>query len=57
MTAYPKAGPKDESAAVLVVVGLNRKGEKELLAIEEGYRESFESWRDVLRDIRRRGAR
>lgn len=54
---YPKAGPKDESAAVLVVVGLNRKGEKELLAIEEGYRESFESWRDVLRDIRRRGAR
>jgi len=54
---YPKAGPKDESAAVLVVVGLNRKGEKELLAIEEGFRESFESWRDVLRDLKRRGVK
>ena len=39
---YPKAGPKDEQMAVLVVIGLNRKGEKELLAIEEGYRESAE---------------
>jgi putative transposase len=54
---YPKAGPKDESAAVLVVVGLTRKGEKELLAIEEGFRESFQSWRDVLRDVRRRGVK
>ena len=54
---YPKAGPKDESMAVLVVVGLNRKGVKELLAIEEGYRESYESWRDVLRGIRKRGVR
>jgi len=54
---YPKAGPKDESAAVLIVVGLNRKGEKEILAIEEGFRESFESWREVLRDLRRRGVK
>lgn len=54
---YPKAGPRQESMAVLVVVGLNRKGEKELLAIEEGFRESFQSWRDVLRDIRKRGVR
>jgi putative transposase len=54
---YPKAGPKDEQMAVLVVVGLIRNGEKEILAIEEGYRESFESWRDVLRDIRKRGAK
>lgn len=54
---YPKAGPKDESMAVLVVVGLNRKGQKELLAIEEGYRESYQSWRDVLRDLKKRGVR
>ncbi|MDI6809808.1 MAG: IS256 family transposase [Candidatus Eisenbacteria bacterium] len=54
---YPKAGPRAESLAVLVVVGLNRKGEKELLAIEEGFRESYQSWRDVLRDIRKRGVR
>ena len=54
---YPKAGPKDEQMAVLVLVGLNQRGEKELLAIEEGYRESFESWCDVFRDLKRRGLR
>jgi putative transposase len=54
---YPKAGPKDEKMAVLVVVGVNRQGQKELLAIEEGYRESAESWRDVFRDLKRRGLR
>ena len=52
---YPKAGPKDDSMAVLVLVGLNRKGEKEILALEEGYRESAESWRDLLRNIKKRG--
>lgn len=54
---YPKAGPKNEAMAVLVVVGLNRQGRKELLAIEEGYRESEQSWRDVLLDLKRRGVR
>lgn len=52
---YPKAGPKNEEMAVLVVVGLNRKGRKEILALEEGYRESAESWREVLRSLKRRG--
>lgn len=51
----PKAGPVDERMAVLTVVGLNRRGCKEILAIAEGYRESFESWRDLLRDLKRRG--
>lgn len=54
---YPKAGPKREDMALLVVVGANRQGRKELLAIEEGYRESKESWRDLLRSIKRRGVR
>jgi putative transposase len=54
---YPKAGPKDEDMAVLVVVGVNRRGEKELLAIEEGYRESYESWREVFRQIKKHGTR
>ncbi len=52
---YPKAGPVDERMAVLTVVGLNRRGCKEVLAIAEGYRESFQSWRDLLRDLKRRG--
>jgi transposase-like protein len=43
--------------AVLVVVGLNRHGEKEILSLVEGYRESADSWRDVLRDLRRRGVK
>jgi transposase-like protein len=52
---YPKAGPKDEKMALLVVVGLNRRGEKEILAIAEGYRESVESWREVFRSLKKRG--
>src|ERR1019366_8407126 len=30
-------------------------GEKELLAVEDGYRESAESWKTLLRDLKRRG--
>jgi putative transposase len=41
--------------AVLVVVGLNRHGQKEILSLVEGYRESADSWREVLRDLKRRG--
>ncbi len=41
--------------AVLVVVGLNRQGRKQILALEEGYRESEDSWREVLRSLKRRG--
>ncbi len=54
---YPKAGPREEDMALLVVVGANRRGEKELLALEEGYRESTESWRDLFRQLKRRGVR
>ncbi len=52
---YPKAGPQNDTMAVLVLVGLNRKGEKEILALEEGYRESAESWRVLLRTMKKRG--
>jgi len=52
---YLKAGPEDEKTAVLVVIGVTDDGQKELLTMVEGYRESRESWRDVLRDLRRRG--
>lgn len=54
---YPKAGPKEEKMALLVVVGLNRHGAKEILAIVEGYRESMESWREVFRSLKKRGAK
>jgi len=52
---YLDAGPEEERTALLVVVGLNEQGEKELLAMQPGYRESTASWAAVLRDLRERG--
>lgn len=39
----------------LVVVGVNGRGEKHFLAIEDGVRESTQSWREVLLDLKARG--
>ena len=39
----------------LVLVGVTGDGQKEIIAIEEGYRESEESWATLLRDLKRRG--
>ena len=52
---YPKAGLQGDKTAFLVVLGVNAEGVKEPLAIVEGYRESTESWAEVLRDIKSRG--
>lgn len=52
---YPKAGLQGDKTAFLVVLGCNENGEKEPLAIIEGYRESTESWAEVLRDLKGRG--
>ena len=41
----------------LVVVGVRLDGTKELVAIADGYRESTDSWADLLRDLKRRGMR
>ena len=52
---YLKAGISDEKLCALVVMGADRTGKKHLLAIAEGYRESKESWAEVLRDLKARG--
>ena len=52
---YPKAGLVGDKTAMLVVLGLNKDGHKEPLAILEGYRESTESWKSVLHDLKERG--
>ncbi len=39
----------------LVLVGVRRDGTKELVALEDGYRESEEAWLSLLRDLKRRG--
>ncbi len=41
----------------LVVVGARLDGTKELVAVEDGYRESEESWACLLRDLKKRGMR
>lgn len=52
---YPKAGAMDEPLCVLVAVGLNRRGEKKILALHEGYRESYESWKRLFHQLKKRG--
>jgi len=46
---------EDDRLCLLVVIGVREDGCKELLAIEDGYRESGDSWAAVLRDLRERG--
>jgi putative transposase len=46
---------EDPKLCVLVVIGVREDGEKELLAVEDGYRESEDSWSAVFRDLRDRG--
>ncbi len=38
----------------LVLIGVRRDGTKELIALEDGYRESEEAWASLLRDLKRR---
>jgi len=52
---YLGAGMEKEKTALLCVLGAREDGEKELLSIEPGYRESTESWAGTLRDLRSRG--
>src|SRR5256714_845854 len=42
---------------LLVMIGVRADGRKELVALADGYRESAESWADLLRDCGRRGMR
>lgn len=46
---------EDDRLCLLVVIGVREDGHKELLAVEDGYRESADSWAAVLRDLRERG--
>jgi putative transposase len=39
------------------MIGVRADGRKELIALTDGYRESTESWADLLRDCKRRGMR
>jgi transposase-like protein len=39
------------------MIGVRADGRKELISLTDGYRESTESWADLLRDCKRRGMR
>jgi putative transposase len=42
---------------LLAIVGVRADGTKELVALDDGHRESTESWADLLRSAKRRGMR
>ena len=47
----------EHKLCLLVMIGVRADGRKELVALADGYRESSESWADLLRDCARRGMR
>ena len=48
---------EEHRLCLLVMIGVHADGRKELVALTDGYRESVESWADLLRDCARRGMR
>ena len=48
---------QDDRLCCLVMVGVRLDGKKELIAVRDGYRESEESWAQLLRDLKKRGMR
>jgi putative transposase len=47
--------PDNNRQRILVLMGATADGRKELIAITDGYRESADSWRELLRDVKQRG--
>ena len=45
---------EEHNMCVLVLIGATEQGHKELIAVQGGYRESTESWLDLLRDLKSR---
>ena len=48
---------EQDKVCLLVMIGVRVDGTKELVALSDGFRESSESWADLLRDCKRRGMR
>ncbi len=52
---YFQARMEDESQCMLVIIGATPEGKKELVGFISGYRESTQSWRELLVDLKARG--
>lgn len=46
---------EEDRLCCLVIIGVRPDGTRELVAVAPGYRESADSWADLLRDLRARG--
>jgi len=46
---------EQDKVCLLVMIGVRADGTKELIALDDGHRESTESWADLLRSCKRRG--
>ncbi len=46
---------EDERSCILVILGADKDGNKELIAVEDGFRESELSWREMLESLKIRG--
>ena len=46
---------EDQAQCILVIIGATPEGKKELVGFTDGMRESAQSWRELLLDLRRRG--
>jgi putative transposase len=45
----------DDRQCILVLIGATRDGRKELVAVQDGFRESEQSWSELLLDLKARG--
>lgn len=52
---YSGLRAEDARLCALVIIGVNERGQKRFLAIEDGVRESKQSWREVLLGLQARG--
>ncbi|MGV1089620.1 MAG: IS256 family transposase [Mycobacterium sp.] len=54
---HVKVRLEQDKVCLLVMIGVRVDGTKELVGLADGFRESSESWADLLRDCKRRGMR
>jgi transposase-like protein len=52
---YFQARTEPDSQCMLVIIGATPEGKKELVGFSDGYRESAQSWRELLLDLKARG--
>lgn len=52
---YTGLRAEEQKLCALVVIGADAQGRKHLLALEDGVRESTQSWREVLRRLKKQG--